>query len=117
MDNSLMLKKEELEHKYPNLCEQLMEKADVGKKCSENIEVVKDNAQLKADLYDYGKDNLAWINMYFSETFTRKLVRDQKITITSFIANIGGLMGLCMGFSLVSALEFLFFLCLRSSRK
>ena len=34
-DNSLMLKKEELEHKYPNLCEQLMAKADVGKKCSE----------------------------------------------------------------------------------
>ena len=35
------------------------------------------------------------------------------MTRTSFIANVGGLLGLCMGFSLVSVAEILYFVCKR----
>merc|ERR1719273_1160910 len=35
-------------------------------------------------------------------------MKDEKITKTSYIANSGGLLGLCMGFSLVSAAEILY---------
>ena len=35
-------------------------------------------------------------------------MRDEKIPIISFVANTGGLLGLCMGFSLVSVFEIVF---------
>ena len=35
-------------------------------------------------------------------------MRDEKIPIISFVANTGGLIGLCMGFSLVSAFEIMY---------
>ena len=35
-------------------------------------------------------------------------MRDEKIPIISFVANTGGLLGLCMGFSLVSVFEIMF---------
>ena len=35
-------------------------------------------------------------------------MRDEKIPIISFVANTGGLLGLCMGFSLVSVFEIIF---------
>ena len=35
-------------------------------------------------------------------------MRDQKITVIAFVANTGGLLGLCMGFSLVSVFEIVY---------
>ena len=35
-------------------------------------------------------------------------MRDQKIPVIAFVANTGGLLGLCMGFSLVSVFEILY---------
>ena len=37
-----------------------------------------------------------------------RIKRDQKIPIIGFVANTGGLLGLCMGFSLVSAFEIVY---------
>ena len=36
------------------------------------------------------------------------IMRDQKITVIAFVANTGGLLGLCMGFSLVSVFEIVY---------
>ena len=115
-DYVLSLKKEELEARYPNLCPSLTRQADGDKSCEENIAAIKYLEDVKEELYEYSRTNLAWVNVYFSQTFSRKLVRDEKYTLTGFIANIGGLMGLCMGFSLVSLVEFVFFCFFRSSR-
>jgi hypothetical protein len=35
-------------------------------------------------------------------------MRDQKIPVIAFVANTGGLLGLCMGFSLVSVFEIVY---------
>ena len=35
-------------------------------------------------------------------------MKDEKTTRTSFIANVGGLLGLCMGFSVVSIFEIMY---------
>ena len=35
------------------------------------------------------------------------IVRDERMTRTSFVANVGGLLGLCMGFSLVRSASLL----------
>lgn len=43
------------------------------------------------------------------DSFAKRIVRDEKVTVTSFVANVGGLLGLCMGFSLVSVVEMLYF--------
>ena len=37
-----------------------------------------------------------------------RILRDEKTPIIAFVANTGGLMGLCMGFSLVSVFEILY---------
>ena len=37
------------------------------------------------------------------------------MTRISFVANVGGLLGLCMGFSLVSAAEIVYFCCKRKT--
>ena len=38
-----------------------------------------------------------------------RIWRDQKISIISFVAHTGGLLGLCMGFSLVSLFEIVYY--------
>ena len=47
-------------------------------------------------------------NIFIKDPYAKRFQKDEKITKTSFIANSGGLMGLCMGFSLISAAEILF---------
>ena len=50
------------------------------------------------DLYVYAKKNLLWLNVYVKDSFATRIVRDERMTVTSFVANVGGLLGLCMGF-------------------
>ena len=56
-------------------------------------------------LYEYARDNLLWLNVYVKDSFATHIVRDERMTRTSFVANVGGLLGLCMGFSLVIELS------------
>ena len=44
----------------------------------------------------------------FKDPVVTRIMRDEKIPIISFVANTGGLLGLCMGFSLVSVFEILY---------
>ena len=76
-------------------------------------------------LYIYAKNNLVVLNIYIKvKVVTRKLNeniptaqspvvtriwRDEKMPIISFVAHAGGLLGLCMGFSLVSLFEIAYY--------
>ena len=68
----------------------------------------EDWKNLEHDLFRYTKENLAVVNIYIKDPAVTKIIRDEKISPISFIANVGGLMGLCMGFSLVSSWEIIF---------
>jgi len=46
-----------------------------------------------------------------------RIKRDQKIPLIGFVANTGGLLGLCMGFSLVSAFEIIYHCVLGGFRR
>ena len=46
--------------------------------------------------------------MHLQDPVVTKIMRDQKIPVIAFVANTGGLLGLCMGFSLVSVFEVLY---------
>ena len=47
-------------------------------------------------------------SIFFQDPVVTRIKRDQKIPIIGFVANTGGLLGLCMGFSLVSAFEIVY---------
>ena len=65
---------------------------------------------LEEDIFDYAKQNLAVVNVYIKDPVVTRILRDQKIPIIAFVANTGGLLGLCMGFSLVSLFEIVYHL-------
>ena len=63
---------------------------------------------LEEDIFQYAKHNLAVVNVYIKDPVVTRILRDQKIPIIAFVANTGGLLGLCMGFSLVSVFEIIY---------
>ena len=56
----------------------------------------------------YAKDNIPFVKLYMRESFAEVLQVSVKTSALDFISNIGGLMGLCMGFSLVTVAEILY---------
>ena len=59
-------------------------------------------------ILEYCKDNLVHIIAYIGEPFMSVYVTDEKMSGITLVANMGGLLGLCMGFSLVSIAEVLY---------
>ena len=47
---------------------------------------------------------------YSSILFLKKVLTHQVMSTTTFIANIGGMLGLCMGFSFVTLVEIFYFI-------
>ena len=59
------------------------------------------------------RENLAIINIFIKESYTKRFRKTEKMSRISYIASSGGLLGLCMGFSFVSLAEIAYhcFLC------
>ncbi len=83
--------------------------------CTSIRRAISLSPDLEQDLYKYAKDNLLWLNVYVKDSFSTNIVRDEKMTRTSFVANVGGLLGLCMGFSLVSVAEIIYYMFKRQT--
>ena len=60
------------------------------------------------EILNYASKNLALVTIYIREPFTEKILIDQEISVFSFVSDIGGLMGLFMGFSVVSIVEVIY---------
>ena len=69
------------------------------------------NENLVRELYHYGRDNLAMVHVLVQSPYITKMKRDVAMTFTSYIANTGGLLGLCLGFSLITGFELVFWCC------
>ena len=71
------------------------------------------------ELYQYGRQNLALIHIMVQSPYVTKIKRDVAMPFITFVANSGGLLGLCIGFSFISAVEILFWIscCCRSCSK
>ena len=76
----------------------------------DNILPSTDVKNLEEDIFTYAKKNLAVVNVYIKDPVVTRIMRDQKSPIIAFVANTGGLLGLCMGFSLVSLFEIFYHL-------
>ena len=66
------------------------------------------NGTLVEEMYKYGRENLAPIQIMIQSPYFTKIRRDVAMTFTTYIANSGGLLGLCLGFSFMSAIEIIF---------
>ena len=66
------------------------------------------NGTLVEEMYKYGRQNLALIQIMIQSPYFTKIRRDVAMTFTTYIANSGGLLGLCLGFSFMSAIEIMF---------
>ncbi|XP_065076029.1 pickpocket protein 28 [Ochlerotatus camptorhynchus] len=61
----------------------------------------------------YARENIALVYIFFSEMYFRSFTKGELIGFTDFLSNIGGLLGLFMGFSLISVAEVFYFVTLR----
>lgn len=59
------------------------------------------------------RENIALVYIFFSETYFRSFSKGELIGFTEFLSNVGGLLGLFMGFSLISLAEVIYFITLR----
>jgi amiloride-sensitive sodium channel len=55
--------------------------------------------------YQAYSDDIAVATFYFPSHVTTELVRSAKMTTLDYVSQIGGLLGLCLGFSLISLME------------
>ena len=54
--------------------------------------------------------NLHLVNIYFYTPTFDRIEKDAKVTVESVVASVGGTLGLFTGFSVLSAVEILYFL-------
>ena len=69
---------------------------------------------IESEIHKYASENLAIINIFIKESYTKRFRKTEKMSRISYIASSGGLLGLCMGFSFVSLAEIAYhcFLCI-----
>jgi hypothetical protein len=119
--DELKIKKKVLTDMYPTLCTHLLGIFGDNSTNTPNLtcpDVRRDLQNYNQTreffdvLYKYAKENLLWLNVYVKDSYASRIIRDEKMTRTRFVANVGGLLGLCMGFSFVSLAEIIYF-CLK----
>ena len=111
---------------HPGLCDQLQDRAGLLGTCStwpkeflfgnseggtDNVpkfEMNASDARFVNSIREYSRENLAQIKVLFRSPYVQSIKRDLEMTFTGFVANTGGLLGLCMGFSFVSFFELLY---------
>ena len=117
-----------LDSLYPNLCpvfDQItIEDLEVNatftaRHLLKKLNLTKDQHE---QLMAYSSDNLVKINAFIDSPYISKYQMDevwdssnkvffffQVMSVSTFIANIGGMLGLCIGFSFISLVEVFFF--------
>ena len=76
---------------------------------TDSVDNTSDEALLN-EIFRYARQNLALVNIYIKPPVVKRIMRDERIPVIWFVANCGGILGLCMGFSIVTAFEVLHYL-------
>jgi len=67
--------------------------------------------------YDAFDNDIAVLSIYFGSPTTVEFQRSLRMTIVDFIGSVGGLFGLCLGFSLISFFELLYWFLVITARR
>ena len=112
-------KKRPLEDRYPQICLKLgpLSKLHPTVYCPNNewnpkasgIEnCTESNCVIEDTILDYATNNLIMLHVLIKEPYVKRYVKDEKMPIISYIANIGGLLGLWLGFSIITGVEMVY---------
>ena len=66
--------------------------------------------------YDAYDKDIAMVTFFFETSTVFEFSRDQRMTMVGYISQLGGLLGLFMGFSFISAFEILYWCTIRFTR-
>jgi len=61
--------------------------------------------------YEYARKNMAKISIFINDPAVKKVIRDLKLSLIMFLSNVGGILGLAMGASVVTLFEVVYHLC------
>ena len=61
------------------------------------------------ELLKYVQNNVIYIGVYFDHAYVEVIERSPKMSIPTLFSNVGGAMGLCLGFSVLSLVEIVYF--------
>ncbi len=99
---------------YQITCNDILNANNTEKLCNSQMQpnntMVKGNSKVANFLLKYTKENLAMFQVLFKDPYYLLIKRDEQISFISFLGNTGGLLGLCMGMSLVSIFEIVYHL-------
>lgn len=68
------------------------------------------NASAPANEYNAYDRDIAVVKFFFDTSFIPDLRRSARITSIDFLSQIGGIFGLCLGCSLISGIEFVYWI-------
>ena len=112
-------RKKSLEINYPGVCRQVRTVIQ-----NEACEQLYDRDKIRSwtssskfnfenTIFKYTKENVALVTVFLDKPYCVKIIQEIKFNLISLIGNIGGVLGLCLGGSLISLVEVVWF-CLSS---
>ena len=102
---------------YPNLCDNVLSIEESATTCPIDLKKSNITNSLKQFVVNYAKENIAKVNIFLKDPFVKRYVREEKITVNTFIGTIGGLLGLFLGFSVISIAEVVYLITLSIHQK
>ena len=79
-------------------CEELWTKGGLGED-EERID------QFEEKILRYMRENTALVNIYLKQPYCEKISQNEHSTLSTLVANIGGILGLCLGASIITIVE------------
>ena len=73
--------------------------------------------RIRNPTYEAFKNDIAIANFYFDKSTIIRFIRAPRMTWTDYISQIGGILGLAIGFSFLSLIEIIYWICVRLGRR
>ena len=89
-------------------CKEILNANNTNRICEKRkpiFTMTQQNPKMCNFLYNYAKNNFAYLSVFFKDPYYTLIKRDEQLPLITFLGNTGGLLGLCMGLSLVSIFE------------
>ena len=67
--------------------------------------------------YDAYEKDIAIVNFFFAKSTCWQFKRDENMTVSDYLAQLGGFLGLFLGFSFISAIEIIYWFTIRLMRE
>ena len=73
-----------------------------------HVRAHKEYIRLIEFYHNYAKENIAKVTIFIRDPYCTSYIKNEKIPLIDFISNTGGLVGLCLGLSFISAIELIY---------